>query len=201
MQTMMKKLCSFLTPTAFMMAAFSLGAVPSFPAAAASDGSAQPQYDDAGITARIKTTYIFNTHLSAYRINVDTDNGVVTLQGVVRSEIEKELAVSIAKSARGVKSVRDNLKIAGASGAIEAPDEVERTFSQAVIDATTTANVKTALALAKGVKAGGISVTTRWGTVTLNGIVSTKAERELAEKTTRELVGVKEVVNKIIVQG
>lgn len=104
----------------------------------------------------------------SFRINVDTRDGAVTLQGVVRDDIQKDLAGAIAQSAEGVEG-------------------------------TTTATVKTALA--RGVKASDINVTTRWGTVTLAGSVATRAEMELASKTAEDVSGVKEVVNQIQVRG
>jgi hyperosmotically inducible periplasmic protein len=155
--------------------------------------------DDAMITTRIKTTYLFNGHLNSFKINVDTKDGVVTLQGVVKTDIQKDLAGEIAKNANGVKSVRNELR--AGEGAVEDPEEIDRTFSQGVLDATTTASVKTALALAKGVKASELTVTTRWGTVTITGHVATKAEKDLAEKTARQTMGVKDVVNNIQVSG
>jgi osmotically-inducible protein OsmY len=154
---------------------------------------------DAFITARVKTAFIFNRHLNAFRINVDTDDGKVTLAGVVPTDIQKDLAGAIARSARGVKEVDNRLEVT--SGKIDDPDETERTFSQAVADATTTASVKLDLAFASGVKASEIGVSTRWGTVTLRGTVGTKAERGLAVKIAEDAAGVKQVVDEIQVRG
>src|SRR5437867_3111079 len=53
--------------------------------------------DDATITTRIKTAYLFNPHLNSFRINVNTQDCVVTLQGVVKTGIQKDLAGEIAK--------------------------------------------------------------------------------------------------------
>jgi len=154
---------------------------------------------DAFITARVKTAFIFNRHLNAFRINVDTDDGRVTLAGVVPTHIQKDLAGAIARSTRGVKDVDNRLQVT--NGKIDEPDETERTFSQAVADATTTASVKLDLAFASGVKASEINVSTRWGTVTLRGSVGTKAERGLAVKIAEDAAGVKEVVDEIQVRG
>jgi len=154
---------------------------------------------DAATTVRIKTAYLFNRHLNAFRINVDTVDGAVTLQGVVKSSIQKDLAGEIARNADGVKVVRNELQVG--DGPVDAPEEVDRTFSQAALDATTTASVKLALAIAKGVKASEIGVSTRWGTVVLSGQVTTRDEKKLAESTARGTEGVKDVVNEIQVRG
>src|SRR5262249_21374229 len=44
-------------------------------------------------------------------INVDVDNAVVTLSGTVASTAQKTKADQVAKSAEGVKSVKDQLKV------------------------------------------------------------------------------------------
>ena len=44
-------------------------------------------------------------------INVDVDNGVVTLRGTVASPAQKAKAVATAKAVTGVKSVKDELKV------------------------------------------------------------------------------------------
>lgn len=156
---------------------------------------------DAGISTRIKTSYIFNEHLAAHKIDVDTHDGVVTLSGTVKSDIEKELAEEIAKNVAGTRSVENRLQIGETVERSENDQDPDRTFGQAVKDATTTASVKTALAFEKGVKASDINVTTRWGTVTLTGTVATKREAELAKQIAAKTAGVKEVVNEIQVRG
>src|SRR6266699_2249793 len=99
---------------------------------------------DASITMRIKTTYLFSRHLNPFRINVDTHDGVVTIHGTVPSDIHRELAIEIAKNADGVRDVRDDLRIVPDGGGV--PDEAEKSFGQAVHDASLTASVKMALA-------------------------------------------------------
>jgi osmotically-inducible protein OsmY len=44
-------------------------------------------------------------------INVDVENGVVTLRGTVASPAQRARAVAVAKSVSGVKSVKDELKV------------------------------------------------------------------------------------------
>jgi len=76
-----------------------------------------------------------------------------------------------------------------------------RTVGDVVSDATVTASVKVALAFERGVKATDINVDTDRGTVTLNGEVSSEAERQLAVKVAEDVEGVKEIVNRIHVRG
>jgi osmotically-inducible protein OsmY len=50
-------------------------------------------------------------------INVDVDNAVVTLTGTVASAAQKTRAEQVAKSVEGVKSVRNQLKVAPSGNA------------------------------------------------------------------------------------
>jgi osmotically-inducible protein OsmY len=50
--------------------------------------------------------------VKASEINVDTHNHVVTLNGTVCSQAEKERAVMIARDSKGVKRVVNHLKMA-----------------------------------------------------------------------------------------
>src|SRR5262245_41507101 len=66
---------------------------------------------DAGITSAVKTKMAADNAVKASEINVDTHNHVVTLNGTVGSNAEKERAVMIARNTKGVTSVVDNLTV------------------------------------------------------------------------------------------
>lgn len=72
---------------------------------------------DTGITAEVKTLLIekemFNaqTQLNPLDVNVETTDGVVLLTGHVKDEQQKAKAGEIAQSAKGVKSVDNQLVI------------------------------------------------------------------------------------------
>jgi osmotically-inducible protein OsmY len=66
---------------------------------------------DAKITTVITTRFLFDSEVGGTDIDVDTDNGVVTLNGSVESSAEKQLAIEIAKNAEDVRDVVDNLSI------------------------------------------------------------------------------------------
>jgi hyperosmotically inducible periplasmic protein len=70
--------------------------------------------DDGWIKSKIYAQYLadWNTVLDDSNIDIDVDRGTVTLNGTVKSMEAKTKAVSIAKATDGVKSVRDNLKVA-----------------------------------------------------------------------------------------
>ena len=67
---------------------------------------------DAALTAAVKTKLLADRSVSGLKIDVDTRDGVVTLTGTVNNATEKSEAVRIARSTDGVKTVRDNLKVA-----------------------------------------------------------------------------------------
>lgn len=71
--------------------------------------------DDGWIKSKIYAQYMadWNTVLDDSDIDVDVANNVVTLNGTVKSAEAKAKAVATAKATDGVKSVKDNLKIAG----------------------------------------------------------------------------------------
>ena len=66
---------------------------------------------NATLTAAVKTKFLADDTVSGLKIDVDSNNGVVTLTGTVRTAAEKNRAIAIAKETDGVKSVIDRLKV------------------------------------------------------------------------------------------
>ena len=75
-----------------------------------SGGSDHP-IDDAALTSKVKAKLLSNDMLSAFKIDVDSQNGIVYLNGVVDSAEQKKKAVEIAENTEGVRRVEDNLKV------------------------------------------------------------------------------------------
>jgi hyperosmotically inducible periplasmic protein len=69
--------------------------------------------DDATITARVKTALLNSRDLSALKIDVSTNGGVVTISGAVKSKDEETRAVEIARGINGVKDVKSALRVEG----------------------------------------------------------------------------------------
>ena len=67
--------------------------------------------DDVAITASISAELAKDAELSAIKINVDTKNGSVTLNGPAPSAAAKEKATVIAKAVKGVTSVNNMLVV------------------------------------------------------------------------------------------
>jgi osmotically-inducible protein OsmY len=67
--------------------------------------------DDTTITTSVKAKLTAEKAANFTRIDVDTTNQVVTLNGVVESADQKAKAEQIARQVGGVKSVKNNLQI------------------------------------------------------------------------------------------
>ena len=67
--------------------------------------------DDTTITTRVKTAMLNDPAVGGLRIDVDTFRGAVTLSGRVKSQMEKEQAITIARRVSGVTQVKDALQI------------------------------------------------------------------------------------------
>jgi hypothetical protein len=70
--------------------------------------------NDPGITTAVKSKLAADGRTSAMKIDVDTSNKIVTLNGTVQTEAEKAAAEQVAKSTDGVTSVVNKLTVAPA---------------------------------------------------------------------------------------
>ena len=71
--------------------------------------------DDATMTASVQGKLTADKLSNFSRINVDTDRGIVTLNGVVRSAEEQSRAEELARQVDGVRKVNNNLQIQSTS--------------------------------------------------------------------------------------
>ena len=74
-------------------------------------GTAGEAVTDGWITTKVKGSFVGEDALDNSDIDVDTNDGVVTLSGTVASEAGRARALAIAKKIEGVKSVKDNLRV------------------------------------------------------------------------------------------
>lgn len=188
------------------------------PAAAAADqrapeaaraGDAKDDVDepDGWVTAKIQAKYFMDSEVKGHEINVDTNDGVVTLRGEVESEAQRRQAVALARNTEGVQSVTDQLKVVpddsdrpAAATAREAEaksKDTARDAKQAVDDTWVTTKIQSKFFLDSDVKGRDINVNTNGGVVTLAGTVQSDAERRTAEMIARETTGVTQVVNQL----
>jgi hyperosmotically inducible protein len=66
---------------------------------------------DGALTTKIKSKMALDDLVDAANISVKTEDGVVTLTGVVKSARERERAVALARETNGVTRVEDRLTV------------------------------------------------------------------------------------------
>lgn len=67
--------------------------------------------DDASITAQVKMTLLYHRSTSALNTRVETNGGVVTLEGKAKNAAEMDLASKLAKDVYGVRDVDNRMTI------------------------------------------------------------------------------------------
>lgn len=146
----------------------------------------QANDQDHKIEASAKSSYNFMTHLKDDKIKVDSKDGVVTLSGTVSRDYHKFLAQETVSGLAGVKSVNNQLVVVG-----DQPAEHS--------DGWITMKVKTILAFHKHVSAADTDVNTQGGVVTLSGKADSQAQKQLTTEYAKDVEGVTEVRNNLVV--
>jgi len=67
--------------------------------------------DDAGITVAVKSKLAAEKISTVTRIDVDTNRGVVALNGTVKTVTDRTRAEELARQVKGVRDVVNNLRI------------------------------------------------------------------------------------------
>jgi len=73
--------------------------------------SAGEYFDDATITGKVKAALVKDSDVKAKDINVETFKGVVQLSGFADSQAEINKAVQVARDTKGVKSVKNDIRL------------------------------------------------------------------------------------------
>lgn len=73
--------------------------------------SAGEYLDDSMITSKVKAAIFDDPILRVTDVTVETYDGVVQLSGFVNSRSDINRAVDLARSVRGVKSVKDDMRL------------------------------------------------------------------------------------------
>lgn len=147
---------------------------------------------DAWITTSTKTRLLADPDTPAMSINVDTEDGVVTLFGTVPSEQARSAAIAHAKAANGNGTVRDELTIdptAAGDDAAERPT-----------DDQLAASVRQELGEKNKFASADIDVDVDDGIAKLTGTAPTHEIKMAAATTARSIDGVRAVKNEIRVQ-
>lgn len=140
---------------------------------------------DSRIEAAARDSYVFRTYLKEDDIKIESKAGVVTLTGTVAENSRKTLAQETVASLPGVKSVENKLGIKGESTASS--------------DAWLSDKLKIALLFHRSVSVGKAEVKVKDGIVTLKGNADSQAQKELTTEYAKDIDGVKEVNNEMVV--
>ncbi len=136
--------------------------------------------DDTVITTKVKAAILGEDSLKSTEINVETFKGIVQLSGFVSSSADENKAVELARSVKGVKSVKDDMRLREGSG-------------QYIDDTVITSKVKAAILGESSLKSTEINVETFNGIVQLSGFVTSSANKSKAVELARSVKGVKSV--------
>lgn len=125
-------------------------------------------------------------------VSVSVDEGVVTLSGKVNTQSQRDQAISTVRGLSGVKSVTDNIRVAGYDDS--------QTVGEYMDDAGVTAKVKAEFLTEKGLDSNDISVKTTDGVVMLTGSVAYPGQIDIARTAASRVDGVKRVDNRLVVK-
>ncbi len=141
---------------------------------------------DDRIESSARKSYVFKTYLNDDDIKIESRDGIVTLTGTVSEESHKLLAQETVASLPGVKSVNNMLEVKG-----ERPAENSDLWLKAKIKAT--------LLFHRNVSAASTDVDVKGSIVTLRGNADSEAQKELTTEYVKDVEGVKEVRNEMMV--
>jgi Predicted periplasmic or secreted lipoprotein len=141
---------------------------------------------DDRIESTARNSYMFKTYLQADDIKIESRDGAVTLTGIVADNFNKSLAQETVAGIPGVKSVDNKLEVKG-------------TPPTANSDAWIRDRVKITLMFHRSVSAGTTAVDVKDGIVTLRGDAASQAQKELTTEYAKDVEGVKDVNNLMIV--
>ncbi|MHB8789726.1 MAG: BON domain-containing protein [Desulfobulbaceae bacterium] len=140
---------------------------------------------DDRIETSARDSYVFQKYLKDDGIQIESNDGIVTLTGTVAEKSNKSLAQEAVTSLPGVKSVDNRLEV---------KDEGVTENSDAWIGM----KVKTALLFHRNVSSM-TEVSSKDGIVTLKGEATSKAQKDLTTELAKDVEGVKDVQNEMTI--
>ena len=149
--------------------------------------SPNTRHTDSGITSVIEASLEANDKVKEGKVDVQTREGVVYLNGVVDTQEARREAGRVAWRTEGVRGVNNDLTVG------------DRTVGNWVDDVMISSKVKSKLIANSEIKAGDIDVSSSQGVVTLIGRVSSQTIKGDAERVARDTKGVTDVNNELLV--
>lgn len=158
-------------------------------------------FRDGWVEGKLETAILFNKYLSPFKIDSQVNNDTAILTGTVDSDIDRELAETIALGIEGVDKVDNKLLVSKDKKYKSVDDRKSSGFVQYMKDASITASVKMALLNSDNADGMDINVTTNNANVTLEGEVESEQEKMLAEKIAKNDDDVTRVINRLKVKS
>lgn len=142
-------------------------------------------YTDLEIEAMVRDQLYWDSRVEEKRIQVEVEDGVVTLSGEVDSAVEMRAAVNDARRIPSVRFVNNELLV-----------RLPRAASE---DRILAAAIRSLLNLNQEIDVSKLEISVRAGEAVLEGSVESLSEKLKAEELAGEVRGVVNVVNKIVV--
>lgn len=152
---------------------------------------------DVATTVKVKTALALSKRVSAYDVDVDTNNGIVTLSGHVASEDIKELAGEIARDTSGVERLQNALVVD--PGVRTRSDTTP--LSERVTELEARIEIKEAIESDPELRDADLTVRFEKGRAVLEGEVQMESQKSKAEEIARSVEGVQEVENRIVISA
>jgi len=150
---------------------------------------------DAWLKTKVISTLLFHRNVSSNDTDIEVEKGIVTLRGNAESDAQKELTAEYVKDIEGVKDVKNEIKVLNTSKKSD-----KDTMSEAIDDASVTAQIKMTLLFHRSTSSYNTKVKTNNGIVTLTGKASNAAEKDLVTKFVSDIKGVKSINNMMTVE-
>ena len=145
------------------------------------------QIDDSIMEKSLKTKILLRDKNHLLKVKTKVLDGRIFLTGTVDDPEEKLQLTKLAWETRGVRSVRNDIKI-----------KEEFNFSQSAKDLLITSQLRTAIILNKEIKASNYQIDTYKKKIFIYGIAQTSDEKDLVIKEAKEILDVEDVIASIM---
>ena len=145
------------------------------------------QIDDSIMEKSLKTKVLLRDKNYLFKVKIKVLDGRIFLTGTVDDPEEKLQLTKLAWETRGVRSVRNDIKI-----------KEEFNFSQSAKDLLITSQLRTAIILRKEIKATNYQIDTYKKKIFIYGIAQTSDEKDLVIKEAKEILDVEDVIASIM---
>lgn len=144
---------------------------------------------DAWLATKVRTALRYHRNVDESTIQVEAQDGVVTLRGQAGSAAHRTLAWDIAKEVDGVRDVKNEIAVV--------TNPPSKTLAETIDDASITAQVKAVLLAHRGTHMLATKVRTDRGLVAIGGNAENAAEKELVTRLVSDVRGVKRIDNRM----